>query len=86
MLGVDVVVDEVLEMVVLEYRNRLRPEHQHGLETEPRATLLEQAHKVTPQLLKHNEIIILLLSAPVHMRDADTPLHGLEDLSLLQDR
>lgn len=85
MLGVDVVVDEVLEMVVLEDRNRLRPEHKHGLETEPRATLLEQTHKVTLQLLKHNKIIILLLSAPVHVWDADTALHGLEDLPLLQD-
>ena len=38
------------------------------------------------KLLQYNEVVVFLLPAPVHMRNACSSLHYLEDFTLLQDR
>ena len=37
------------------------------------------------KLFQNNEVVVFLLPAPVHVRDAGAALHDLQDLAFLQD-
>ena len=78
-------VQEVFEMVILQNRDSLYTEKQRGFERKLTPTSLHQFFVVSRQILQHNEIEILLLAAPVHMRHTDAALHRLENFSLLKN-
>lgn len=85
MLGPDAAVHEVLEVEVLQYGYYFDAQHEGALDGEFAPALAQELAQIIGQFLEDYEVVVLLLAAPVHVRDADAALHGLQDLALLQD-
>jgi hypothetical protein len=85
-LGIDVVVYEVLEVIILEHGNCLTAKHEYRFEGEFRIRFFEQSCKIASKLFQHNEIVILLLPTPMHVWNTDPTLHCLKYFAFLQDR
>lgn len=82
----DLVMDKVFKVEVLQNGDQLLPKHKSRLLGELATTQFMELVQWSIQFLQYDEVIVLLLPAPVHVRDAHAPLHYLEDFALLQDR
>ncbi len=76
---------EILEVEVLQNRHDFLSKHEYSLEGVFATAESEESFETAIQFFKDDEVVVLFLAAPMHVRDANATLHDLEDLALLQD-
>jgi len=83
--GFDLVVNKVFEVEVLQNGDQLLAKHKSCLLSELTTTKFMKLLHWSIEFLQHDEVVVLLLAAPVHMRHPHPSLHDLKDFALLQD-
>jgi hypothetical protein len=69
---------------VLENGDEFLAEHEGGLVRESALALRLEGFERSVEEFEDDEVVVFLLAAPVHVRDAGAALHDLEDFALLQ--